>query len=52
MYDRDEPKSKRNTKSTKAKETYERNGGFSQKHIRMLAAAAEARASNTSKVKK
>jgi len=58
MYDRDEPKSKRNTKSTKAKETYERNGGFSQKHIRMLAAAAEARASasasasNSTKAKK
>ena len=52
MYDKDEPKSKRNTKSMKAKETYERNGGFSQKHIRMMAAAAEARASNSSKVKK
>ena len=52
MYDKEEPKTKRNTKSTKAKETYERNGAFSQKHIRMLAAAAEARASNSSKAKK
>ena len=34
----------RNKKSDKAKETYERNGGFSQKHVRMMEAMAEKRA--------
>uniref|UniRef100_A0A6C0AMA4 Uncharacterized protein n=1 Tax=viral metagenome TaxID=1070528 RepID=A0A6C0AMA4_9ZZZZ len=34
----------RNKKSDKAKETYERNGGFSQKHVRMAEALAEKRA--------
>ena len=34
----------RNKKSDKAKETYERNGGFSQKHVRMAEAMAEKRA--------
>lgn len=33
----------RNKKSDKAKETYERNGGFSQKHVRMMEAMAEKR---------
>jgi hypothetical protein len=33
----------RNKKSDKAKETYERNGGFSQKHVRMAEALAEKR---------
>ena len=37
------PKVKRSKKSDKAKETYERNGGFSQKHIRSRIAEAEAR---------
>ena len=36
----------RNKKSDKAKETYERNGGFSQKHVRMMEAMAEKRASS------
>jgi hypothetical protein len=31
----DSPKTKRATKSEKAKEKYERNGGFSQKHVRL-----------------
>ena len=34
----------RSKKSDKAKETYERNGGFSQKHVRMMEAMAEKRA--------
>ena len=38
----------RNKKSDKAKETYERNGGFSQKHVRMMEAMAEKRASSGS----
>ena len=38
----------RNKKSDKANETYERNGGFSQKHVRMMEAMAEKRASSTS----
>jgi hypothetical protein len=33
----------RNKKSDKAKETYERNGGFSQKHVRLMEAMAEKR---------
>jgi hypothetical protein len=44
MFDKDEPRTKRNTKGTKAKETRERNGGFSQKHVRLAVALAEARA--------
>ena len=35
----------RSKKSDKAKETYERNGGFSQKHVRMMEAMAEKRVS-------
>lgn len=35
----------RRKKSDKARETYERNGGFSEKHIRIAAAQAEKRAS-------
>ena len=31
----DEPKTKRNKKSDKQKKTYEKNGSFSQKHVRM-----------------
>ena len=33
----------RNKKSDKAKETYERNGGFSQKHVRIAELLAERR---------
>jgi hypothetical protein len=33
----------RNKKSDKAKETYERNGGKSQKHVRIVEALAETR---------
>jgi hypothetical protein len=33
----------RNKKSDKAKETYERNGGKSQKHVRIAEALAEKR---------
>jgi hypothetical protein len=34
----------RKKKSDKAKEKYDRNGGFSQKHIRLAAALAEKQA--------
>jgi hypothetical protein len=34
----------RNKKDDKAKEKYERNGGFSQKHVRLMEAMAEKRA--------
>lgn len=34
----------RNKKSDKARESYERNGGFSQKHVRLMEAMAEKRA--------
>ena len=33
-----EPNTKRSKKSDKAKESYEKNGGFSQKHIRLTEA--------------
>jgi hypothetical protein len=33
----------RNKKDDKAKEKYERNGGFSQKHVRLMEATAEKR---------
>jgi hypothetical protein len=33
----------RNKKDDKAKEKYERNGGFSQKHVRLMEAMAEKR---------
>jgi hypothetical protein len=33
----------RKKKSDKAKEKYERNGGFSQKHVRLMEAAAAKR---------
>ena len=33
-----DPKVKRTKKSDKAKESYERNGGFSKKHIRLTEA--------------
>ena len=36
----------RNKKSDKARETYERNGGFSQKHVRLMEAMAEKRTGN------
>jgi hypothetical protein len=39
----DSIKTDRKKKSDKAKETYERNGGFSQKHIRLAEALAEKR---------
>ena len=35
-------KTKREKKSDKAKKNFERNGGFSQKHVRLVEAAAEA----------
>lgn len=41
----------RSKKSDKAKETYERNGGFSQKHVRMAEALAEKRAAAGTKTK-
>ena len=34
----------RNKKDDKAKEKHERNGGYSQKHVRMMEAMAEKRA--------
>jgi hypothetical protein len=34
----------RSKKDDKAKEKYERNGGFSQKHVRLMEAMAEKRA--------
>lgn len=37
----DPPNAKRQKKSDKAKEKYERNGGFSQKHIRIQEALRE-----------
>lgn len=37
----DGPQVKRNKKSDKAKKTHERNGSFSQKHVRAAAALAE-----------
>ena len=40
----DEPQVKRNKKSDKAKKTYEKNGHFSQKHVRAAAALAEKKA--------
>ena len=39
-----EPKTKRDKKSDKAKRNFEKNGGFSQKHIRLAEAVAEAKA--------
>jgi len=36
-----DPKTKRSKKSNKRKETYERNGAFSKKHIRLVEALAE-----------
>jgi hypothetical protein len=36
----------RNKKSDKAKVTFERNGAFSQKHVRMMEAMAEKRAAS------
>ncbi len=44
--------SQRRKKSDKAKEKYERNGGFSQKHVRLQAAVAEKRAAAASQSKK
>jgi hypothetical protein len=34
----DNPKTQRKKKSDKAKEKYERNGGYSQKHVRAVEA--------------
>ncbi len=39
----------RKKKSDKAKEKYERNGGFSQKHVRLQAALAEKRVASEKK---
>ena len=41
----------RKKKSDKAKETYERNGGFSQKHVRMMEATMEKRAASKPQAK-
>lgn len=41
----DTVKEKRSKKDDKAKEKYERNGGYSQKHVRLAEALAEKRAS-------
>jgi len=38
---KDGPQVKRNKKSDKAKKTYEKNGHFSQKHVRAAAALQE-----------
>jgi hypothetical protein len=35
------PNAKRAKKSDKAKKTYEKNGNFSQKHVRLIEALAE-----------
>ncbi len=43
----DGPDPKRRKKSDKAKDKFDRNGGFSQKHVRMREAMMEVRA-NTS----
>jgi hypothetical protein len=43
---------KRNKKSDKAKNKYERNGGFSQKHVRLQEALAEKNATKSTKSKK
>jgi hypothetical protein len=42
-----EVKTHRNKKDNKAKKTYERNGGFSQKHVRQAEAIAEKAALRT-----
>jgi hypothetical protein len=42
-----EVKTHRDKKSDKAKKTYERNGGFSQKHVRQAEAIAEKAAQRT-----
>jgi len=43
----DDPKVKRNKKSDKAKEKFQRNGGFTQKHVRIAEALAEKNASKS-----
>ncbi len=42
----DGPDPKRNKKSDKAKEKHERNGAFSQKHVRLQEALQEKRAAS------
>jgi len=37
----EDPKTKRNKKSDKQQKTFEKNGGFSQKHVRMTEALME-----------
>lgn len=41
----------RNKKADKAKEKYERNGGFSQKHVRITEATMEKRAAGKPQAK-
>ena len=48
----DSIKVKRAKKSDKGKEKYERNGGFSQKHIRLVEARAEKSGSKSEATKK
>lgn len=47
----DQPNVGRKKKDDKAKEKYERNGGFSQKHVRLAEALAEKRAAIAQKRK-
>jgi hypothetical protein len=47
----DNPSAGRRKKDDKAKEKYERNGGFSQKHVRLAEALAAARAAAAKKAK-
>ena len=47
----DNPSVGRKKKDDKAKEKYERNGGFSQKHVRLVEALAEKRAVAGKKIK-
>lgn len=48
----DSIKVKRAKKSDKSKEKYERNGGFSQKHVRLVEARAEKSGSKSETTKK
>jgi hypothetical protein len=47
--DMDYPDPKRRKKSDKAKEKYERNGGFSQKHVRLSEEIQTKRSTTTNK---
>jgi hypothetical protein len=47
-----EPSSKRNKKSDKDKKTFELNGGFSKKHVRLIEALAFAKSTMAKMPKK